>query len=98
MTTKAHWVADNYVTIGTAKLGIGAINSIGEHGSKVSFGVAIPMIRSKGLSPSVESYDVACDTFTAAVDDRIKELQDLKARFENAKCMYQLTGEIPENV
>ena len=94
----AHWVADHYVKVGKAKLGIGVINSIGENGSQVSCGVAIPMIYSKGVSPSQESYDVACDTLIAAIDERIVELQAVRERFTQAQCMYQMTGEIPDVV
>lgn len=84
------WIARHVVKIDRAEIGISVTTT--------GVGIGAPRIWSKPVTLSTDDYGVACDAFIAETNDAIEKLEAVKARFENAKMMYELTGEIPDEI
>lgn len=86
-------VAKHMVKTDKHELGVSMVRTVN---CGISTGLGVPRIWSKPVDARTEDYGVACEKLVAEFDNVIAELKATRDRFENAKIMYELTGEIPD--
>ena len=88
-------IAKHMIKTDKHELGISMVDTVN---CGISTGLGVPRIWSKPVDAETDDYGVACDRMLTEIDEAIAQLQAVRDRFENAKIMYELTGEIPDEV